>query len=46
VGRFVGSEPTTALRLHPALNLDQRVVVLLVVLGVLGPPDAEPDHST
>ena len=42
---LVGKEPTTALTLHPTLDLDQRVVVLLLVIGLLGPPDAEPDYS-
>ena len=42
---LVGKEPTTALTLHPTLDLDQRVVILLLVIGSLGPPDAEPDHS-
>jgi hypothetical protein len=32
----------TALTLHPALDLEQRVVIVLVLLGALGPPWHQP----
>jgi hypothetical protein len=45
-GRMWSSEePTTAIALHPKLDLDQRAVILLVALGCLGPPDPPPDAS-
>ncbi len=35
-------ELTTVITLHPALDLDQRVVILFVLLTFLGPPTGEP----